>query len=89
MSVMWNQRKNSLRNRCDTRTESVAILVFAVGSILNLYGLYAFAFIACVLLVQERLEHVGEMMAGCFLYLGTGIALFVAGNFIGSRKRRV
>jgi hypothetical protein len=50
--------------------------------------LYAFAVMAYVLLVQERLEHVGGMMAGCFLYLGTDLSFVVAGNLFWRSKLR-
>lgn len=63
-----------------------AVLTLCAGLLSTAFGLYAFAIMAYVLLVQERLEHVSEMMAGCFLYLGTGIALFVAGNLFWRSK---
>ena len=63
-----------------------AAMLVVMGLLSLAFGVYAVGVMVYVIFVQHYFEHVGEMLAGCFLYLGTGTFLLIAGVQFWKRK---
>jgi len=56
-----------------------AALTGGIGLLSTAFGIFAVGVMAYVVFVQRSTDHLAAMLAGCFLYLGFGVAWITAG----------
>jgi hypothetical protein len=66
-----------------------ATFFFLLGCLSLLVGLFGVAIILAAVFTQRNLEPLGDVLAGCSLYLGVGISWSVAGWFYWSERYRM
>ena len=79
---------NVVSNRSQWRPVAAAV-TFCLGLLSAAFGVFAVGVMFYVVFQQQSLDHIGDMLAGCFLYLGFGVCWIVAGIYFWRRASRV